>query len=358
MSGRWKAVMLAGALVAPAVLAGCGGSPAASNGNVRILETGSSLLYPLFNEWQAAYKTVAPAVHLTTQSTGSGTGITDATKGLAQIGASDAYLSNQQASAYPNILNIPLAISAQQINYNLPGLNKTHLKLSGPVLAGIYTGQITNWDSAKIAALNPGVALPNHTIVPVVRSDGSGDTFLFTTYLSKSAASIWTAGYSTTVSWPAVTAELSADGNQGVEQAVKETPYSVGYIGISYLSQAISDGLGYAALENEAGNFVLPTATDIQAAVRAAAGDVPKDERISLVFSAGTDSYPIINFEYAMVNRHQSSVAMANALKALLTWALNPQDGSASKFLTPVHFQPLPQAVVTLSQAQIAEIAG
>ena len=358
MSGRWKALVLVGALMAPAVLAGCSSPSTASSGKVQILETGSSLLYPLFNEWQADYKTVAPNVQLTTQSTGSGTGITDATKGLAQIGASDAYLSDQQATANPNILNIPLAISAQQVNYNLPGLNSTHLKLSGPVLAGIYTGQITKWNDSKIAALNPGVTLPNHTIVPVVRSDGSGDTFLFTTYMTKSAPSIWTAGYSTTVNWPAVSAELSAEGNQGMEQAVKETPYSIAYIGISYLSQAISDGLGYAALENAAGNFVLPSSTTIQDAVKAAATNVPKDERVSLVFSPGANSYPIINFEYAMVSKTQSSTAMASALKALLTWALNPQDGSASKYLTPVHFQPLPAAVVALSKNQIAEITG
>lgn len=358
MPGRWRALVLAGALVAPAALAACGESGPSARGNVQILETGSSLLYPLFNEWQAAYQPMDANVQLTTQSTGSGAGITDATRGLAQIGASDAYLSEQQHSANPDILDIPLAVSAQQINYNLPGLNHIHLRLSGPVLASIYRGQITAWNDPRIAALNRGVTLPSHTIVPVVRADGSGDTFLFTMLLTKSAPRIWTAGYSTTVNWPAVPAELSAEGNQGVEQAVKETPYSIGYIGISYLRHAIADGLGYAAVENQAGNFVLPTAADIEAAVRAAATNVPRDERISLVFSPGADSYPIINFEYALVSRQQSGAATASALKALLNWALNPLGGSASKYLAPVHFEPLPAAVVKLSQAQIAEISG
>jgi phosphate transport system substrate-binding protein len=143
-------------------------------GTVNILETGSSLLYPLFNLWVPGYTHVDPGVKITTQSTGSGTGIAQSVAGIAQIGASDAYMSNALMKQHPDMLNIPLAISMQMVNYNLPGLNSRHLKLSGPVLAGIYEGKIRYWDDAQIRGLNPGVHLPHHLIIPVHRSDGSG----------------------------------------------------------------------------------------------------------------------------------------------------------------------------------------
>jgi len=119
--------------------------------------TGPSLLYPLFNIWVPVYTKAHPDVQITTQSTGSGTGISQSVSGLAQIGASDAYLSNAPMKQYPDMLNIPLAISSQMVNYNLPGLNGDHLKLSGPVLTGIYEGKITKWNDPPIAKPNCGV---------------------------------------------------------------------------------------------------------------------------------------------------------------------------------------------------------
>ncbi|MBW4024964.1 MAG: phosphate ABC transporter substrate-binding protein PstS [Proteobacteria bacterium] len=166
-----KSVSLAAAgLALPGVV---GVAQAAS---VTILETGSSLLYPLFNLWVQGYSKVDPSVRITTQSTGSGTGIAQAIAGIAQIGASDAYMAGPQVKKNPDILNIPLAISAQNIVYNLPGLNGQNLKMSGPVLAGIYSGKITSWDDKAIADINPGVNLPKHAIIPIHRTDGSGDT--------------------------------------------------------------------------------------------------------------------------------------------------------------------------------------
>ena len=175
-------------------------------GTVNVLETGSSLLYPLFNLWVPVYTHGDPGLKITTQSTGSGTGIAQSISGIAQIGASDAYLSDALMKQHPGMLNIPLAISMQMVNYNLPGLNHEHLKLSGPVLAGIYEGKIRYWDDAAIKALNHGVKLPHHVIIPVHRSDGSGDTFIFTQYLSFSTPG-WekSVNYGTTVRWPPVT---------------------------------------------------------------------------------------------------------------------------------------------------------
>src|SRR5579872_5713596 len=242
------AIALGMALVCGAV------APAAG---ARLLETGSSLLYPLMNLWVAGYQKDHADTQITTQSTGSGTGISQAISGVAQIGASDAYMSDAQMKT-SEMLNIPLAISAQQVNYNVPGLNDVHLNLSGPVLAGIYSGQIRYWDDAQIKKLNAKYAgkLPHHTIVAIHRADGSGDTFLFTQYLSFSTPS-WKngPGYGTTVSWPSVEDAIGATGNAGMVQNTQATQYSIAYVGISYLNQTNAAHLGYAALQNRDGKF-------------------------------------------------------------------------------------------------------
>ncbi|KPV42354.1 phosphate ABC transporter substrate-binding protein PstS [Alicyclobacillus ferrooxydans] len=377
-SGKWIAVSVTAAgLIAS--LAGCGtgagnntsGSGTAGNasgnatgtsasGAVTLNETGSSLLYPLFNnQWIAAYQSVDPSVKLTAASTGSGTGISQAIAGTVQIGASDAYMSDAQIAQSPNMLNIPLAISAQQIMYNLPGV-KGHLKLTGDVLGQIYLGKITYWDDAAIKALNPGVSLPHKPIVPVRRTDGSGDTFLFTQFLSdtnKTWGSSSGPNYGTSISWPAVASEVGAKGNDGVVSQLANTPYSIGYVGISWLDKATQKGLGYAALQNKSGNFVLPTQANIQAAASTMVSQVPASERISLIYSPGANSYPIINFEYAIVNKQQSG-ATAAALKKFLNWAISPSGGDSSQYMTPVHFLPLPASVAPKSQAQINQIGS
>lgn len=323
----------------------------------RILETGSSLLYPLFNLWVVDYAKAHPAIQITTQSTGSGTGIAQAISGVAQIGASDAYLSDAQMKKDPGMLNIPLAISAQMINYNVPGLNNKHLKLSGPVLAGIYTGQIRNWDAPQIKALNPGVALPNHEIVPVHRADGSGDTFIFTQYLSFSTPS-WgnSIAYGTTVNWPAVAGGIGANGNPGMVNASKGAPYSIAYIGVSFRKATEEAGLGEAMLQNRSGKFVLANDKTLSAAVSATAPKTPPDERISLIFAPGAESYPIVNYEYAIVKAQQSSPEMAGALKTFFTWAMSPTGGNSAKYLNQVGFVALPAPVRALSARQIAQL--
>jgi phosphate transport system substrate-binding protein len=339
------------------LVAGLGAGVASAAQTVTLTETGSSLLYPLFNIWVPHFEKAHPGIRVTTQSTGSGTGIAQATKGLVQIGASDAYMANGQLKQNPGILNIPLAISAQAINYNLPGLNGKHIVLSGPVLAAIYTGKITNWDSPEIAKLNPGVKLPNHKIIPVHRTDGSGDTFIFTQYLSDSTPS-WNSkvGFGTSVSWPAVQGGLGAQGNPGMVEAIKGNKYSVAYIGVSYAKQVADAKLGTAKLINRAGKAVLPTAGTISAAAAALGDKTPADERISLIFAPGNDSYPIINYEYAIVNKKQPNKATADAVKTLLTWAST--EGNKAEYLNQVHFKALPKKIRELSAKQIAQIHG
>ncbi|HQS03506.1 MAG: phosphate ABC transporter substrate-binding protein PstS [Halothiobacillus sp. 24-54-40] len=348
-----------GTAVAVAAGAALLASGAAMAGTVSVLETGSSLLYPLFNLWQPVYTKANPNVQLTTASTGSGTGQAQSMQGLAQIGASDAYLSDAQMKQHPSMLNIPMAISSQMVNYNVPSLNGEHLNLSGPVLAGIYSGKITQWNDAAIAKLNPGVKLPDHAIITVHRTDGSGDTFIFTQYLTASTPS-WASDYSygVTVSWAPVQGNIGAVGNPGMVDAIKNNPYSIAYIGVSFKKQIMDDKLGEARLENKDGKFVLPEIKNVKAAAAAMVPKSPADQRVSLIFAPGAESYPIINYEYALVDAKQPSAEMAATLKKFLTWAISSEGGNAEHFMKEVNFVALPPSVVKQSEAQIAKISG
>jgi phosphate transport system substrate-binding protein len=343
--------LLRAGIAALAITAAAGNAHAQVD--VPLIESGSSLLYPLFNLWVGAYSASHAGADITTTSTGSGAGIAQSIKGLVQIGASDAYLSNTLVKNNPTMLSIPLAISSQAINYNLPGV--ASLNLSGPILAGIYEGKITQWNDPAIAAANPGVSLPNHVIVPIHRLDGSGDTFIFTQYLAASDAG-WasTMHYGTAVSWAPITGEVGAKGNSGMLSALGNNPYGIAYIGISFAGKVKAAGLGQAALLNKAGQYVLPTVSNISAAAANVADTTPPDERISMIFADGPTAYPIVNYEYAIVNSQQPAPAIAEAIRDFLNWTVT--EGQDASFLNAVNFLPLPPAVVTLSQAQINKI--
>jgi len=328
--------------------------PATSH--VALSETGSELLYPLFDLWGPAFHEKYSNVTITAESTDSRTAIAQAAAGAVNIGASDTYLSDSDMAAHKGLMNIAVAISAQQINYNVPGVTE-HLRLNGKVLAAMYQGAVKTWDDPQIAGLNPGVNLPPIPVVPLHRSDGSGDTFQFTQYLSKQDPDGWgkSPGFGTTVDFPAVPGALGEKGTGGMVAGCADTLGCVAYIGISFLDQANNRGLGKAQLGNASGNFLLPDANSIKAA---AAGftDIPANQSISLVNGSAPDGYPIINYEYAIVNDRQNNDATAQTVQAFLHWAAT--DGSSASFLDIVHFQPLPSAVVRLSDAQIATISG
>ena len=189
---------------------------------VTLTETGSTLLLPLFDVWVANYTKTHTGVAITTSGTGSEHGIKEVSAGRVEIGASDAYMSDAQIRQTPDIMNIALAIAAQTINYNLPGLGTPNLKLDGPAIAGIYTGTVRDWDAPQIAAMNPGTNLPHHTIVPIHRRDGSGDTFLFTQFLTFSTPTWERAnGYRTTIEWPDVPGGMAVEGNRGCSTPFK-----------------------------------------------------------------------------------------------------------------------------------------
>ena len=332
-------------------------APAVFAATTTMVETGSSLVYPLFNIWVPVYTEANPGVRINTSATGSGTGIAQSTQGIAQFGASDAYLSDALMKKYPGMLNIPVAISSQMINYNVPGENNKHLKFSGPVLADIYEGKIEYWDNAKLKSMNPGVSLPHKAIVPIHRADGSGDSFLFTQFLSKSDTQ-WSKsiGYGTTVSWPAVPGGIGATGNDGMVTALSNNPYSIAYVGISYRHKTENAQLGEAKLKNRAGNFVMIDKNTVPAAAAAMVPKTPKDERVSMIYAPGKDSYPIINYEYVIVHAKQPSAEMAAAMKKFLNWAVDDKGGNSLKYLNQVHFLPLPAPARKLTQDQIAKI--
>jgi phosphate transport system substrate-binding protein len=327
---------------------------APAKANASITETGSTLLYPLFGSWATAYQKLYTQVTITAGGTGSGTGIADASTGTVDLGGSDAYLSSSDRSTYPSMMNIAVAISAQQINYNVPGV-KT-LKLDGTVLAEIYSGKITNWNNSAIAALNPGVTLPNLKIVPLHRADSSGDTFLFTTYLNDQDPSVWTSSdVGTTVSWPSVPGALAETGNSGMVSGCGATKGCIAYIGISYLAKTMAAGLGQAMLKNGSGNYESPSSATIAAEANAFTSKTPANESISMINGPVSNGYPIINYEYLVVNSKQTSATTTQDLRALLYWEVTAGQ-SETTYLSAVDFQPLPASVVTLSENQIKKI--
>jgi phosphate transport system substrate-binding protein len=344
-------------IFAAAATALCLSAASASAAGIVLNETGSTLLYPLFQIWAPAFAAAQPDVTLQIAGTNSGQGINDAIAGAVRIGASDAYMSDEQAERNRQIISVPLAISAQTINCNIPGLGETELKLDGASLAGIYAGRIRQWDDPAIVALNPGAKLPHHDILPVRREDASGDTFVFTQFLDFSTQR-WedTIGYGTTVAWPSVPGELTAAGNDGMVKAIAGAPYSIGYIGISFSQAAGKAGLSPVLLKNQAGKFVHPTAETISAAASVLDPRTPPDERLSLVDAPGDQSYPLVNYEYAVVSTAQPDPATAEAVRRFLLWSIAVDGGNQPKYLDAVGFIPLPDFIRAMSEKQIGRI--
>ncbi|HEY6426188.1 MAG TPA: phosphate ABC transporter substrate-binding protein PstS [Acidimicrobiales bacterium] len=323
-----------------------------------VTETGSTLMYPLFNLWAGGYNQKYSSTTIQTAGTGSGTGISSAENGTIDIGASDAYLSPSVSSANPDLKNIPTAISAQIVAYNVTGV-LSHLKLSGKLISEIYQGQVTKWNASQIASANPGVTLPNIPIVTLHRSDSSGDTFIFTQYLSKADPSGWgtKVAFNTTVPWPAAPGALGETGNSGMVSGCKATPGCIAYIGISYLTQTLQAGLGYGALGNGKGQYVVPTQASIATEAAGFVNKTPANGTISLIYGNVNNGYPIVNYEYAIVSTHQSSSSAAKNIRSVLEWAINSKYGNNTSYLSQVNFQPLPSKVVAQSVKQILSIS-
>ncbi len=307
-----------------------------------ITGAGSTLVAPLMTNWINGFE-IKEGIPVKYSAVGSGEGIKQVSNHTVEFGASDAPMTPEQEAGCSGCVTIPWALSATGLGYNIPGVKK--LNLSGKVLAGIYFGKITNWNDPKIAKINPKAKLPNLAITPVFRSDGSGDTYAFTNYLSKISPA-WKSevGYATTVGWKAGT---GAKGNAGVTSLVAKTPGAIGYISASYL---IAAGLGAAAVENAAGNFELPNLKNIESAA-STVKKLASNNTVSITNppKKATTAYPISTFTYAIVPK---TAAQVNFIQQFLTY--NITKGQA--FGAALDFAPLPKVVVTAAKAAIASL--
>jgi phosphate transport system substrate-binding protein len=303
---------------------------------------GSTLVAPLMANWISGFE-IKEGIPVKYGAVGSGTGIAQITARTVDFGASDAPLTPEQAGACNNCVQIPWALSATGVGFNIPGVKK--LNLTGSILAGIYFGKITSWNDPKIKKVNPGVKLPGLTITPVFRSDGSGDTYTFTQYLSKVSAS-WKSevGFATSVGF---THGVGAKGNSGITATVVKTPGAVGYISASYL---IAAGLGAAAIQNKAGNFTFPNLKNIEEAA-SVVKSVPASNAISIVNppKKAPKAYPISTFTYAIVPHDAPQ-------KGFLQQFLNYAVTLGQKYGAALDFAPLPKVVLTAAKKSIASL--
>jgi len=296
---------------------------------------GSSFDNPAFTKWFSVYAAVDPTVKINYQSIGSGAGQKLLRNQTVDFGASDAPMKDEDlASAPGKILQLPIVAGGVAIIYNLPGDPK--LKLDGAALADMFLGTITKWNDPKIAALNPGVSLPDTAIVPVHRADGSGTSFIFTDYLcSVNPAWAATVGKGASVKWPAGIG-LAAKGSEGVAGQVKQLPGGIGYAELAYADQ---NKIPYADIENSAGNFISPAPDSVSAAL--ATAKIPDDFRFSMVNAPGERAYPIAGASWVLLYQHPRKAEHGQKLVAFLRWAIT----EGQKISPSLDYAPLPESV-------------
>jgi len=285
---------------------------------------GATFPYPIYSKWFDEYARVDPSVRFNYQSIGSGGGQKQISAQTVDFGASDGPMSDENLAKAPGkILHIPTVAGADVITYNLPGNPK--LKLDGETIVSIFLGNVAKWNDPKIAALNPGVELPDIGIIPVHRSDGSGTTFIFTDYLS-SISPVWadSVGKGTSVKWPA-SIGIGSKGNEGVAGQVKQLSGAVGYVELIYAKQ---NQMPYADIKNAAGNFVTPSLDSVTAAL--ATAKIPDDFRFSMVNASGDKTYPIAGTTWLLVYEKQKDAVKGKKLVEFLNWALTKGEGMAS----------------------------
>jgi phosphate transport system substrate-binding protein len=306
---------------------------------------GATFPNPIYTKWFDAYNKKT-GVKINYQSIGSGGGIRQFTEGTVDFGASDGPMNESQIAAVNgNVVHIPTVLGAVAVTYNVPSLGATELKFDGNVLTDIFLGRITKWNDPKIAALNPGVKLPDTDLIVVHRSDGSGTTYIFTDFLNKYSRE-WRdkVGYATSVNWPV---GLGGKGNEGVTQQVKQTEGAIGYVELIY---ALSNNLPYAAIKNSAGTFVEPSLASVTAAAAAAKLKPDTDFRVSITNAPGADAYPIASFTWLLVHKDAKDAAKAKIIKDFLTWMISPD---AQQMASELKYAPLPKEVVALVQARL-----
>jgi phosphate transport system substrate-binding protein len=325
-------------VAALAIGASTGFTASASAATGTLNGAGSTLVAPLEALWASPFQAKTGNT-VSYSPVGSGTGIAEISAGTVDFGASDAPLNPTQAAGCHSCIQIPWALSATGVGYNVPGIGHK-LRLTGSVLAGIYLGQITNWNASQIARLNKGVHLPNLKITPVFRSDGSGDTYAFTNYLSHISGA-WKSqvGVGTSVSFKT---GVSGKGNSGVTAQLQGTPGAIAYIAVSYL---ITHNLPAVAIQNAAGKYEYPNLSNIENAA-ASVKHVPGNLAVSIVDPprSAKIAYPISTFTYVIAPTTSSKGAL---LKSFVKYAL----GTGHSFGENLDFAPLPKAIVNADEA-------
>jgi phosphate transport system substrate-binding protein len=334
------------AFIAVAAAATLGWLPVAAQ-NAQINGAGATFPYPIYSKWFSEYNKLHPTVQINYQSIGSGGGIQQVTKETVFFGATDGPMNDEQLKAAPGkILHFPTVLGAVVPVYNLPNVSGD-LKFSGAVLADIYLGKITKWNDAAIAKLNPGAKLPATDITVVHRADGSGTTYIWVDYLSKTSPEFKTkVGVNTSVNWPA---GVGGRGNEGVSGLVRQTPGAIGYVELIY---ALQNKIAYGSVQNANGEFVKASVEAVTLAAAAAANSMPADFRVSITNAAGKGVYPISSFTWLLLYEQPKDKAQGKVMVDFVKWALT--DGQ--KYCADLGYAPLPQNVVKLEMAALTKI--
>jgi len=320
---------------------------------VTITGAGATFPFPLISKWSSVYKNLT-GVQVNYQSIGSGGGITQITAKTVDFAGTDAPLRPSERTAAPGLLHIPETIGAVTAAYNVASL-ASGLNLTGAVLAEIFNGNITNWNDPAIQALNT-VSLPNAPISVVHRSDSSGTTFVWTSYLHLASPGDWNSSLvGKSINWPV---GIAAPGNAGVAGKIQQTPDSIGYVELAY---TVQNTMKVGKIQNPAGDFVLPSLASTAAAA-ASAGALPSPGgdwgNVSILNAAGANSYPIASFTYLLVYKELSVLgpsmtqARAQALVDFLWWLVHDGQTYAVDLVYPA----LPGSVVTLDEGAVRSI--
>ena len=308
-----------------------------------ITGAGSTFVFPVLSKWAADYKAMT-GDQINYQSIGSGGGIAQIKAGTVDFGATDKPLSPQELSA-AGLAQFPVAIGGVVPVVNVKGLRPGQLKLDGPVLAGIYGGQITMWNDPRISKLNPGLHMPAARITPVHRSDGSGTTFNFTHYLGQVSAA-WRAspGEGTSVSWPG---GVGGKGNEGVAAYVKQIPNAIGYVEYAYVLQ---NHMTYAVMRNAAGHFVAPNTATFQAAAATADWAHAQDFYLVMTNAPGPNAYPITASTFVLMYKQPKNAQSSQAARKFFRWSLE----KGQKQALSLDYVPLPTPLVKRIEGYMA----
>jgi phosphate transport system substrate-binding protein len=313
-----------------------------SSDSNQIIGAGSTFVYPIMSKWIEGFQQQSNGVQINYQSIGSGGGIQQLKKGLVDFGASDAALDDEALKGAAPMLQIPESAGPVCITYNLPSL-KQPLRLTPKAIAGIFLGTIKTWQDPEIRKSNAGAALPDSAIAVAHRTEGSGTTNIFTTYLS-AVSPEWQqkVGKGTNVQWPI---GLGGKGSEGVTGIVKQSPGSIGYVELTY---ALGNALPVAEMQNAAGKFIAPSAESASAAIAAYAGKIAADVRTSIVNppASAPEAYPISGLTFLMVATDGPDTAKRTEVKRFIRYVVSDGQKQASA----LHYAPLPAALIVQDQ--------